>query len=54
SAQIVTAASSFDMHVSATTILLAVGFSMFIGIVFGVVPAQKASKKMPIDALRAD
>ncbi|MBC1376239.1 FtsX-like permease family protein [Listeria sp. FSL L7-1699] len=54
SAQIVTAVSSFDMHVSVTTILLAVGFSMFIGIVFGVVPAYKASKKMPIDALRAD
>ncbi|EFR85799.1 ABC transporter, permease protein, partial [Listeria monocytogenes FSL F2-208] len=54
SAQIVTAVSSFEMHVSAATILLAVGFSMFIGVVFGVVPARKASKKMPIDALRAD
>ncbi|MBC1571244.1 FtsX-like permease family protein [Listeria sp. FSL L7-1426] len=54
SAQLVTVASSFEMHVSAATILLAVGFSMFIGVVFGVVPAQKASKKMPIDALRAD
>ncbi len=33
------------MYVSASTILLAVGFSMCIGIVFGVIPAQKASKK---------
>ncbi|EAG4184427.1 FtsX-like permease family protein [Listeria monocytogenes] len=54
SAQLITAASSFEMHVSAATIFLAVGFSMFIGVVFGVVPARKASKKMPIDALRAD
>ncbi|RKC74637.1 putative ABC transporter permease YknZ [Listeria monocytogenes] len=54
SAQIVTTTSSFEMYVSASTILLAVGFSMCIGIVFGVIPAQKASKKMPIDALRAD
>ncbi|EAG9433371.1 FtsX-like permease family protein [Listeria monocytogenes] len=54
SAQLITAASSFEMRVSAATIFLAVGFSMFIGVVFGVVPARKASKKMPIDALRAD
>ncbi|EAC8433430.1 FtsX-like permease family protein [Listeria monocytogenes] len=54
SAQLITAASSFEMHVSAATIFLAVGFSMFIGVVFGVVPARKASKKMPTDALRAD
>ncbi|HBI5984620.1 TPA: ABC transporter permease [Listeria monocytogenes] len=54
SAQIVTTTSSFEMYVSASTILLAVGFSMCIGIVFGVIPAQKASKKMPIDALLAD
>ncbi|MBC2119189.1 ABC transporter permease [Listeria marthii] len=54
SAQMVTVVSSFEMHVSASTILLAVGFSMFIGVVFGVVPARKASEKMPIDALRAD
>lgn len=45
SAQIVTTTSSFEMYVSASTILLAVGFSMCIGIVFGVIPAQKASKK---------
>ncbi|ENI8396209.1 ABC transporter permease [Listeria monocytogenes] len=51
---VVSATTSFEMHVSAATIFLAVGFSMFIGVVFGVVPARKASKKMPIDALRAD
>lgn len=53
-AQLVTAVSNFEMRVSASTILVAVSFSMFIGVVFGVIPAQKASKKMPIDALRAD
>ncbi len=54
SAQLVTILSDFEMIVSIPTILLAVGFSMFIGVVFGVVPAHKASKKMPIDALRAE
>lgn len=54
SAQLVTILSDFEMVVSIPTILLAVGFSMFIGVVFGVVPARKASKKMPIDALRAE
>lgn len=33
-------------------ILLSVGFSMFVGIVFGIVPSVKASKLDPIDALR--
>lgn len=53
-AQLVTAVSNFEMRVSASTILVAVSFSMLIGVVFGVIPAQKASEKMPIDALRAD
>ena len=30
---------------------LAIGFSMFVGIVFGIYPANKASKLKPIDAL---
>ncbi|PZF87099.1 ABC transporter permease [Listeria ivanovii] len=54
SAQLVTILSDFEISVSASTILLAVGFSMFIGVLFGVVPARKASKKMPIDALRTE
>lgn len=54
SAQLVTILTDFEMIVSIPTILLAVVFSMFIGVVFGVVPAHKASKKMPIDALRAE
>ncbi|MHB1313980.1 MAG: ABC transporter permease [Christensenellales bacterium] len=33
-------------------ILLAIGFSVFIGVAFGMYPANKASKFHPIDALR--
>jgi putative ABC transport system permease protein len=39
--------------VSISTISLAVGFSAAVGIVFGYMPARKASKLNPIDALRS-
>jgi len=41
------------MTVSASVSIaqLALGFSMFVGIVFGLYPANKASKLKPIDAL---
>jgi putative ABC transport system permease protein len=42
-----------DVSVSISTILLAVGFSAAVGIVFGYMPARKASKLNPIDALRS-
>lgn len=35
-------------------ILLAFGFSLFIGIFFGIAPAKKAAKLNPIDALRSE
>ena len=34
------------------TVLLALGFSLFVGVVFGVWPARTAAKLEPIDALR--
>ncbi len=38
---------------SASTITLAVGFSAAVGIIFGYMPARKASRLNPIDALRS-
>lgn len=38
---------------SPTVILVAIGISVFVGILFGVGPAWKASRKKPIDALRS-
>lgn len=41
-----------DAHVPLWAIFLAIGFSAFVGIVFGIVPAAKAAKLDPIEALR--
>jgi len=43
--------STFTLATS--TIILALGFSAGIGIIFGIAPARKASKLNPIDALRS-
>ena len=42
----------YDAVVSVSSIIIAVGFSMAIGIFFGYYPANKAAKPNPIDALR--
>ncbi|WP_407313314.1 ABC transporter permease [Desulfosporosinus sp. SB140] len=42
----------FSFTMTAWTILLAVGFSAAVGIIFGLAPARKASRLNPIDALR--
>ena len=40
-----------EVAASVSVAQLALGFSMFVGIVFGLYPANKASKLKPIDAL---
>lgn len=42
----------YEFSFQATTVLLAVGFSAAVGLIFGILPARKASKLSPIDALR--
>jgi putative ABC transport system permease protein len=44
--------AAWNPHISAGAILLALLFSSFIGIIFGVYPATAAASKDPIEALR--
>ena len=44
--------SPITATISPIIVLVSVGFSAFIGVVFGILPANKASKLSPIDALR--
>jgi putative ABC transport system permease protein len=50
------ASSAFHMDIvfSANVILVAFFFSVGIGVLFGMFPANKAAKLKPIEALRSD
>ncbi len=44
--------AGWQVSMTAASIMLAVGFSAFVGIFFGFYPARRASKLLPIQALR--
>jgi putative ABC transport system permease protein len=46
------AVEDLSLHLSPWTIVLATGFSMAVGLFFGIYPAVRASRLNPIDALR--
>ncbi len=45
---------SWTYYISPMSIFIAVGFSMFIGFIFGLYPARKAARMNPIEALRKE
>ncbi|MBQ5994727.1 MAG: ABC transporter permease [Clostridia bacterium] len=53
-AALVSSIMKIPLQVKFSTVALAIGFSSFIGIVFGVYPAKRAAKMPPIEALRRD
>lgn len=50
----VAAYAGIKIKIELSTIAIAVGFSSAVGIFFGIYPARKAAKMLPIDALRRD
>ena len=53
-AAVVSHIMSIPLTVQFRTVLLAIGFSTAIGVIFGVYPARRAAKMPPIEALRQD
>jgi len=50
----VVAGDAMTFSLSYGVVMIAVTFSLAIGVIFGIYPARKAAKKRPIDALRYD
>ena len=42
-----------EFYIAWSVVFAAVGFAIFMGVVFGISPANKASKLQPIVALRS-
>ena len=53
-AEVLSRISSTPVAISVPAIVIAVLFSMFVGVVFGLLPAVKASRLNPIEALRRE
>jgi putative ABC transport system permease protein len=46
-------ALSFPLILSTSNIMLGLGVSTFLGVIFGILPAQQASRMNPVDAIRS-